>query len=146
MLHFQSYFQNSYISTDFRCTSVKIWENWPIQIDTLAMCGEKNFLVGRKQTPCKNWIERCYSLSLFSFDVAWLGQRLTASCTCSGFMKMGILRMTQPAGGCRTHLNRTGHVVAMRTYSFLRRSEYWNTQVRYWFITLLGNVFGRACV
>ena len=83
-----------------------------------------------------------YLLSLCSRDVAWFGHRLTVSCTCSGFMKIGMALMTRPGGGWRVVLNRTGHVVAIRTYNFFRLSEYckmyrWilrNTYYTFWSI------------
>lgn len=46
-------------------------------------------------------IQNNHLLSLFSFDVAWFGHLLTGSCTCSGFIKMGIALIMQPAGGWR---------------------------------------------
>ena len=51
----------------------------------------------------------------------------TTSWTCSGFMNIGMARMTLLTGAGLRVLNRTGHVVAIRTYSFLRDSEYWQT-------------------
>lgn len=56
--------------------------------------------------------------------MAWLGHRFTASCTCSGFMKMGMDLMMQPGGGGRLVLNLTGQVVAILTYNFFNISEY----------------------
>ena len=39
---------------------------------------------------------------------------------------MGMARMIVPGGGCLPVLKRTGHVVAMRTNSFRRGTEYYN--------------------
>jgi len=39
-------------------------------------------------------------------------------------MKMGMARMTALTGAGEDVLNRMGQVVAMRTYSFFRESEY----------------------
>lgn len=66
-----------------------------------------------------------YLLSLCSLDVAWFGHLFTGSWTCSGFMNIGIARITHPCGGCLKHLNRIGQVVAILTYNFLSDSEYW---------------------
>ena len=64
-----------------------------------------------------------YLLSLCSRLVAWLGHRLTTSCTCSGFTYMGRARITDPGGGRLAVRKRTGHVVAIRTNSLQRGSE-----------------------
>lgn len=65
-----------------------------------------------------------YLLSLCSLEVAWLGHLFTGSCTCSGFIKIGIALMIAPCGGGLKLLNLIGHVVAILTYNFLSESEY----------------------
>ena len=41
---------------------------------------------------------------------------------------MGMARMIVPGGGCLPVLKRTGHVVAIRTNSFVRGTEYYKHQ------------------